>query len=241
MPKHVFFDLDNTLTPSKSLILPEHIPILKRLCDRADVVVASGHGEKDIRKHLTSELAGRYHILGQNGNFAETKDGTLLWNRSLSPAQKDAILQFITKARARLNYTVRDENDIVEDRDSEIAFSLIGHHEEFAKKAAFDPDHKIRLSLLQDMAADVEELRRANVEVRSGGSTVLDFFELGKNKGYNVSQFIEAMRWQKDDCLYIGDALFPGGNDETVVGVMPTHSVQDYNETYRFIQENLVS
>jgi len=237
--KHIFFDLDNTLTPSKSLILSEHAQILKKLCERIDVIVVSGHGATDIRKHLTPALQGLYHILGQNGNRAETRDGRVLWNRSLSKDQKDAILTFISKARARLNLKVRDENDIIEDRDSQIAFSLIGHHEDHTKKDAFDPGGKKRIALLKDMAADVKVLEKAGVEVRIGGTTNLDIFEYGKNKGYNVPAFMEKMKWNKDDCLYVGDALFPGGNDETVVGKIPTHAVADYRETYIYIEQLL--
>lgn len=239
MPKHLFFDLDNTLTPSKALILPQHVPILRALCDESDVIVVSGHGEKDIRVHLRPELLGRYHILGQNGNYAETRDGRVLWNRSLSQAQKDAILAFTDKVRAHLKYPVRDENDIIDDRDSQIAYSLIGHHETPEKKNAFDPKHEIRLGLLRRFAADVKRLEAANVEVRSGGTTVLDFFEFGKNKGYNVNAFIEALAWKKDECLYMGDALFPGGNDETVIGVIPTKAVTGPDDTFKFITEML--
>jgi len=239
LPLHFFFDLDNTLTPSKSLIEPAHVPILKKLAERADVIVVSGHGEADIRSHLTEELHGSFYALGQNGNRAVTKDGTILWNHSLNAGQREATLAFIAKARAFLNYKVKDENDIIEDRDSQIAFSLIGHHEDKAKKDAFDPRHEIRFKLLSDLAADVEALNKAGVEVRIGGTTNLDFFEYGKNKGYNIAEFLKTMQWNKDDCLYIGDALFPGGNDETVVGVIPTHAVQDYNETYAYLEKVL--
>ena len=236
MPKYVFFDLDNTLTPSKAHILPEHAPIYATLCERVDVIVVSGHGEDDIRDHLGHEFDGKYHVLGQNGNRAVTKDGRVLWNRSLSQAQKDAIINFTDKLRAHLAYAVKDENDIIDDRDSQIAYSLIGHHETPEKKNAFDPKHEIRIGLLKQFADDVETLKKANVEVRSGGTTVLDFFEFGKNKGHNVAAYIEAMGWSKDESLYLGDALFPGGNDETVIGVIPTHAVTGPADTFTFIK-----
>lgn len=239
MPKHFFFDLDNTLTPSKSLILPEHVPVFKSLSERANIIIASGHGATDIRAHLTPELAGTYSILGQNGNYAESKDGTILWSRSLFQTQKDAIHNFIQKARAKLHYDVRDENDIVDDRDSQIAFSLIGHHEDKEKKHAFDPTHEKRLALLADMPEDLQKLTDAEVEVQSGGTTVLDFFSLGKNKGYNVGEFITAMGWSASDCIFIGDALFPGGNDSTVIGIIPTHAVKNPHETFEFINKML--
>lgn len=238
-PEHIFFDLDNTLTPSKSLILPEHAPLYKALCDTLDVVVVSGHGTADVRKHLAPAANAQYYVLGQNGNRAEDKDGTVLWNNSLTQSQKAAILAFIAKVRAHLNYTVRDESDIVEDRDSQIAFSLIGHHEDKSKKDAFDPKHQIRLGLLKTFADDVAKLADANVEVRSGGSTNLDFFELGKNKGHNVREFIAYKNWYPAECIYVGDALFPGGNDETVVGTIATKEVSGPDDTFSFIKEML--
>ncbi len=239
MPKRFFFDLDNTLTPSKAHLLPQHAPIFGQLCDAADVIVVSGHGENDIRNHLGHEFDGRYHVLGQNGNRAVTKSGDLLWNRSLSQSQKDATLAFIDKLRQHLHYEVRDENDLIDDRDSQIAYSLIGHHEAPEKKNAFDPKHEIRLGLLKEFSEDVEKLKHANVEVRSGGTTVLDFFEYGKNKGYNVAAFIDALQWKKDECLYLGDALFPGGNDETVIGIIETKAVNGPDDTFIFIKEML--
>lgn len=239
MPKHFFFDLDNTLTPSKALILERHVPTFMKLCAAADVIVVSGHGDTDIKKHLLPETEGKYFIMGQNGNRAERKDGTVLWNRSLSEDRKAAILSFITKAQEHLKLKVKDEHDLIEDRDSQIAYSLIGHHEDSEIKKAFDPRHEIRLKLLNDLAGDVSMLRDAGVEVRSGGTTVLDFFELGKNKGYNVAAFISTMGWSTHDCLYMGDALFPGGNDETVIGIIPTHAVDGPDDTFTFINKML--
>src|SRR3989344_7804913 len=107
MPKHFFFDLDNTLTRSKSHIAAEHKPILQELMQRADVIVVSGHPEKDIRAHL-EDLAG-YYVMGQNGNFAQMPDGKILWERKLSDKQVDAIYRFIERARKHLAYKVRDE------------------------------------------------------------------------------------------------------------------------------------
>ena len=37
--------------------------------------------------------------------------------------------------------------------------------------------------------------------------------------------------------MYVGDALFPGGNDETVIGVIPTHPVDSPDATFTFINQ----
>jgi len=239
MLKHYFFDLDNTLTRSKSHIAPEHKPILKKLISLVDVIVVSGHPERDIRDHL-EDVSG-YHILGQSGNYAQKKDGTVLWERRLTEVQRSAILVFIDKARKHLAYKVRDENDLVEDRGCQITYSLIGNHENQDIKDAFDPDHAKREKLLEDLRNDVERLRtEANIDVYIGGTTALDIVEHGKNKGYNITEFITALGWKKEDCIYIGDALFPGGNDETVIGIIPTHAVKDYRETYTYLSSILI-
>ena len=245
MQKHFFFDLDNTLTPSKSHIESAHVPLLQKLCERAHVVVVSGHGEQDIRKHLAP--VSDFFVLGQNGNRAVLKDGTVLWNRALSVDKKAAALAFITEAREELKRTgvvteVQNENDIVEDRESQIAFSLIGHHLDQSLKNAFDPDFMKRRTLMAAMTKGgaLKRLNDGGVEARIAGTTNIDLFELGKNKGFNVGAFIEKMSWPKDECRYSGDARCPGGNDETVVGVIPTQPVKDYRDTYAFIQANLL-
>lgn len=237
MPKHFFFDLDNTLTRSKSPIAPEHAVILRRLSDRADVVVVSGCAAHEIETRLPVAETGPYHVLGQNGNTARDHGGTEHWVRLLTDEQKQAIYRFTDKARKHLGLAVHDENDLVEDRGSQVSYSLIGHHEDKDKKEAFDPSHAKRHALLREFADDVRMLgEKFAVEIRSGGTTVLDIFQLGKHKGFNVAEYLKVHGWKEEDCMYVGDALFPGGNDETVIGVIPTHAVSEYHETYTYLE-----
>ena len=235
MFKHFFFDLDNTLTRSKSHIEQPHMKILVRLTDRAEVVVVSGHDEDSIHRHLGPELIGRYYILSQNGNHAEDPTGRILWERKLTPEQVAATHAFIAKVRERFPFAVQDPDDLIEDRGCEVAFSLIGHHEDIRKKEAFDHDGSRRKKILDQMREEVAQLADRNIEVRIGGTTVLDFMEKGKNKGFNVRAFMEHMHWRDEEAVYVGDALFPGGNDETVIGVIPTKAVKDYKETYAYL------
>lgn len=240
MPKHFFFDLDNTLTRSRSHISPDHAPILQKLASVGDVIVVTGGRKSQIAKQLDPELAGQYYVLAQNGNEAAKKDGEELWMRRPSDEQKAAITALVDEMKKHLNLIVKDENDLVEDRGCSIAYSTIGHNEDVSKKEAYDHDHAKRLALIDHFRDKVEKLREDHgIEVRTGGTTCLDFFHAGKNKGYNVAEFLNTMQWAKEDCLYIGDALFPGGNDETVIGVIPTQSVDDYHETYKYLSQIL--
>lgn len=239
MPKHFFFDLDNTLTPTKSTIRPEHVPLFKKLCESFDVIVASGHGADVIREHLGEDVAGLYFTLGQNGNQAILKDQSVLWEHVLSPEQKDAVQEFTNHIRAIQTEPVQNENDLIEDRGSQIAYSVTGHHEKLEKKVAYDPDGSKRKLLLAQLNAERKKLDEVGVEVIVGGSTCLDFYMRGMHKGYNVAKFIERMDWKKEESVYIGDAFEPGRNDATVVGVIPTRAVSGPDETFLFVKEML--
>ncbi|HVM73456.1 MAG TPA: HAD-IIB family hydrolase [Candidatus Paceibacterota bacterium] len=234
--KHFFFDFDNTLTRSKSPILPEHEEILVAFAKRADVIVVSGSSEKNIWSRMTDRSKGSYYSLTQNGNRAFDKDRVLLWELPLSESQKEAIKKFILLARAHTPTIVPDENDLLEDRGCQISFSFIGQHADINLKEKFDPDFSKRRAILKDLHEEVERLGQEHgIEVTIGGTTNFDIYQKGKNKGYNCRKLMDHYTWQKDECLYIGDALFPGGNDETVVGVMETKPVKDYRETYEYL------
>lgn len=241
MPKHFFFDLDNTLTRSRTHIEPEHAALLQKLAAKAAIIAVSGAVRSQLAAQLEPEMADCYFALGQNGNAATMPDGSGLWEQVLSSRQKNAILALLIKMKAHMNLNVKDEKDLIEDRGCQISYSLIGHHEHITVKEAFDPSHERRLTLLKVFADEVKRLaREENAEIRSGGTTCLDIFEKGKNKGFNCKQLIERMNWKIEDCIYIGDALFPGGNDETVIGVIPTHAVKNYHETYAYLSSILV-
>jgi phosphomannomutase len=237
MPKHLFFDMDDTLTRSKSPMSAAHESLFRSLCEKKDVIVVSGQDESNIRRQITAQFDGSYYLLTQNGNHAINKDGSVLWHETFSLEQKEAIHTFIEQIRRELDLKVKDENDIVEDRGSQISYSLIGHHENVDVKRAFDSGAIKRIALLKSHESDVEELHAVGVEVAAAGTTCFDFMMLGKNKGFNVVRFIDMRKWKKDDSMYIGDALEPGRNDESVIGVIPTHAVKGPDDTFIFIKQ----
>ncbi len=239
-PQHIFFDLDGTLTRSRSLMTPEHQELFRKLCDAKDVVVVTGGQISQIKKQIPPTFDGAYFALSQSGNHAVGKDGSLLWSEEFSPHQTAAILALVKIIHDDVKLPVTDENDLVEDRGSQISYSLIGHHEDTAKKEAFDPGAKKRLALLERFNTEVARLRDAGADVRPGGTTTFDFTIAGKHKGFNISRLTEREGWKKEDCVYVGDALFPGGNDETAIGVVPTHPVKEPDETFDYIQADLL-
>jgi phosphomannomutase len=240
MPKHIFFDLDNTLTPSRALMESAYVPLFEQLCKKRDVVVVTGGAQEQIQKQIPLPSKGHYYMLSQQGNYAVEKSGTVLWHEEVSPEQETAARLFADILTTELDLHVSDPNDLFENRGSQLAYSTLGFHESNEKKYAYDPDQSKRRTLLASHPKELAALKNAGLEVMPAGTTTIDFILAGKHKGFNVTRFIAHESWNKDECLYIGDALFPGGNDETVIGVIPTHAVKGPGETFDFIKNNLL-
>jgi len=70
MKKHLFFDMDGTLSPSRSLATPDMLETLEQVMQSYDVIVVSGSHNKQMR----TQIPGLPIIqLGQNGNHVELK------------------------------------------------------------------------------------------------------------------------------------------------------------------------
>lgn len=239
MPKHFFFDLDKTLTLSRSPMEPDHQGIFERLCNAHDVIVVTGGTVEHIREQVTPRFEGKYYLLAQSGNHCEDVTGAELWREELSQAQLDAIYTFVEKLKAHFNFPVADPNDLVENRGAQVGYSVVGYHANIDVKYSFDPGDTKRAAALAAFPDDVQGLNAAGVEVVPAGTTSFNFIPLGKHKGFNIRRFIDLKEWKTDDCIYVGDALFPGGNDESVIGVVPTKAVTSPDDTFAYLKEVL--
>lgn len=226
--KHLFFDMDDTVTLSRSTIDDDMYELLNSL--EHDIIIVSGaHANQisDQMKHLP------LFLLGQNGNQALTPERIVLWEEKLSNEHTETISNHIRALRTICELSVKNEDDLVEHRGAQISYSLIGHHEDTMVKKACDPEQKIRRQLLEEIP-----LLSDDIEIKIGGTTCFDYFMKGRNKGYNVNRLIQDQGWEKENCLYFGDALFPGGNDETVIGIIDTVPVTDHRHTYELLKEH---
>lgn len=226
MPKYIFFDLDNTLTRSRTPITKPMSRLIKMLAQKSEILIVSGQEFKKFALQLGEPLRGLYFSMGQNGNMCIDKAGNLLWENKLNWREKYEVLNYVTKIHAHNPYAYKNELDLLEDRDSQISYSFVGHSEQVHIKEKFDPDKKLRLAILKRFP-----FQSKSVEVKIAGTTCFDFYIKGSHKGSNIARLCALKGWPKNDCLYIGDALFKNGNDESVLGVIPTRGVHDPSET----------
>lgn len=227
--RHLFFDMDQTIAPSRQLILPEMFDLLSNAGE--SIVIVSGQEVPKIRWQSNALPA---YVLGQNGNHAVDMEDIELWNQTLEDHEQAEILSHIDKLLSILDEAPDPAYNPIENRGAQITFSPIGNTAPVELKKTYDPDRKKREALLASVPFDSE-----NLIVKIGGSTSLDYIHKDRHKGANVRKLIEHMGWDKDDAVYFGDGLFPGGNDEAVIGVIDTIPVADHLDTYKKLRDML--
>jgi phosphomannomutase len=122
--------------------------------------------------------------------------------------------------------------EIIEDRGSQITFSALGQQAPIEEKEKWDPDFAKR----QQMKALLDPLL-PGFSIRLGGTTSIDITKPGIDKAYGIRKLRDTLRIAIDDMIYIGDALFPGGNDYPAkeAGALSIQ-VRDPHETKRVIE-----
>jgi len=221
--KHLFFDMDQTVAPSRQPILPDMYKLLDYL--EQDIIIVSGQDVEKIKWQSNNLPA---ITLGQNGNHGVNTDGAELWNFPLEDSYRNEILTHIEKLVAELDQKPNPEWMPIEDRGAQITFSPVGNQAPVEVKRAYDPDLQKRFALLEKVPFESEDL-----VVKIGGSTSYDYIHKDRHKGTNVQRLIDLKGWKNADCIYFGDGLYPGGNDEAVIGVIETVAVTDHHDTYQ--------
>lgn len=229
--RHLFFDMDKTIAPARQPILDEMHFLLSDLPH--DIIIVSGQMLEKI-DWQSNQLRAFY--LGNNGNHANDPENIDLWkNPNLSEQAKQEIYRHIEKVIEYLGVEPNPDWNPIEDRGSQITFSPIGNTAPADIKAKYDPDRTKRMEVLEQIPFESDEIM-----LKLGGSTSFDYFPKTGHKGVNVQRLIDHMNWNKDECVYFGDGLLPGGNDELVIGVIDTIPVEDHLDTYQKLRDALL-
>ena len=121
----------------------------------------------------------------------------------------------------------------IEDRGPQITFSGLGQEAPIEEKKKWDPDLSIRNPL-----AKILRERLPEFSMGTNATTSIDITRKGITKAYGVTEFSKMLLCEPKDMLYIGDALFPGGNDSVVIPTgIETFAVENPIETAKKIEE----
>lgn len=216
MKKLIVFDLDGTLAESKSSIDEEMAGLLNKLLSIMNVAVISGGDWSQFKKQVIDPLPKNANfknlsILPTTGaKFYEYKEGwTKLYSENLSKEEKDNILSSLKTAIEKTGTVIpKTWGEQIEDRESQITFSALGQEAPLEEKSKWDPDFAKR----QKMKAVLDTLI-PKLSVRLGGTTSIDITKPGIDKAYGIKKLSEILSIDEQEMIFIGDAIFPGGND----------------------------
>ena len=240
MKKLIVFDLDGTLAESKSPIDADMSRLLHDLLCIVKVAIISGGDwpqfEEQVLSHLPhDQTLPNLSLLPTCGTkfFRYTGEWKKLYSEDFTPEEKAKIIVSLKKAVMESGFNAEKVyGEAIEDRGSQITFSALGQQAPLEEKGKWDPDFTKRKKIKALLDKLIPEF-----SVRLGGTTSVDVTKPGIDKAYGIRKLRDTLGIAIDEMIFIGDALFPGGNDYPAeqAGVVSIR-VRDPNESKRVIE-----
>jgi hypothetical protein len=216
MKKLIAFDLDGTLALSKQPLDEDMAGRIADLLDVCLVDIISGGDWPQFEKQVISRLPERAKLANL---FIQPTTGTKLyrWSGEWRPVYAEL---FSNAERQQIETALDDAvkaegldqgqtwGDRIEDRGSQITFSGLGQDAPLIAKNAWDADRLKREALQKRLRAALPDL-----SINIGGSTSIDITRQGVDKQYGLKKLLPAAGVNAAEMLFIGDAIYPGGND----------------------------
>lgn len=240
MKKLIVFDLDGTLAPSKSSLDAEMSSLLHDLLGVVKVAIISGGAWLQFERQVLSNLPqderlATLSILPTCGTqfFQYAGQWKRLYAEDFTADEKEKIVNSLNKAVGTAGSPVEKTwGETIEDRGSQITYSALGQQAPLEEKEKWDSDFAKRKKIKAILDTLIPEF-----SVRLGGATSIDVTKPGIDKAYGIGKLRDILGISVKEMIYVGDALFPGGNDYPAeqAGVISI-PVRGPNETKRVIE-----
>lgn len=216
MKELIVFDLDGTLAQSKSPVDSEMAELLTSLLRVTRVAVISGGAWLQFEKQVLAKLPldaklERLSILPTCGTrfyeFSGRWDS--IYADDFDATEKVKITTAITTAVGSTDsHVAQTWGEQIEDRGSQVTYSGLGQLAPIEAKRKWDPDFAKRKkiqAILDDLIPEFS--------VNLGGTTSIDVTKPGIDKAFGIGKLRDTLGIAITNMLFIGDAIFPGGND----------------------------
>jgi phosphomannomutase len=246
-PRMIVFDLDDTLTLTKSVVSAEMADLLVRLIAARPVCVISGSRFEQFELQIldslpaSPELLTNLHLMPTCGTRYYrwmTSHWQQVYSEDLSEPERTAAKEVLKEAAHTLGYwEPRIWGERIEDRGSQVTFSALGQVAPPELKAKWDPSGA-KKSAMREYVAE----RLPGLEVRSGGTTSIDITKKGVDKAFGLRKLIKATGLPPGEVLFVGDSFAEHGNDYPAIGVgVRCVAVANHTETEDLIEYILKS
>lgn len=240
MKKLIVFDLDGTLAESKAALDSEMATLLGALLGIVKVAVISGGNWPQFEKQLLANLPHDERLknlclLPTCGTkfYQYTGDWKKIYSEDFTDDEKKKIISSLKQVIESSGFKIAKVwGETIEDRGSQITFSALGQQAPIEEKKKWDADFTKRKKMKVLLDKLIPEF-----SVRLGGTTSVDVTKPGIDKAYGIRKLRDTLGIAIEEMIFIGDALFPGGNDYPAkeAGVLSIQ-VRDPNESKRVIE-----
>ena len=213
----VAFDLDGTLAESKQPLKDTMGEALADLLAVAHVAVISGGDWPQFKKQVVSRLPTRADLsklwlmptTGTKLYKHKNNDWQVVYAELFSDDEKKKILQAFDRSLEATGFKPEKTwGERIEDRGSQITFSALGQQAPVTEKERWDPNFAKRRVIQADLRT-----RLPGLSINMGGATSIDVTQKGVDKAYGLKKLHDASGITLEQMMFIGDAIFPGGND----------------------------
>jgi phosphomannomutase len=241
--KAALFDLDDTLAESFQPPSLRIIELLGQLLEKMPVAILTAAGWPRIEHQFLEPLAKSGHtdrlFIFPNSSAQcyayESGEWKEIYDMALTDDERVRIKKAIEEAVAEVDIRDPHYTPMTIDREAQIVYAAVGLDAPLEVKKAWDPDQRKRKQL-----KDAIEKRVPDVEVRIGGMTTIDITQKGVSKAYGVEWLSKHLNIPTAEMLFVGDALYPGGNDEVVIPTgIQTRSTSGPSKTEKILEELL--
>ena len=214
--KFLVFDVDNTITEGCQEITDEIAEVLNDL--KEELVFISGTHAFEIKRMISSKVKRYHHILanvGTNYWITGPRGEKEVYNDQLGHKEKNNIIFALKKLKEKYGLEpLTSEEDQIQDRGYQITMSILGRNAPKEKKDSYDPNGKKRKEFIDFL---IQILGGTDYEFGVGGTTSIDITRRGVDKGSSLERFMKMKNLKREDLIFLGDKLSPGGNDYPVI------------------------
>ena len=247
--KIIAFDLDGTLSVSKRPVAEDVAQLVEALAKQIPVAIISG----GTFKQFNTQFLPAFHKNGFDESFVKNlillpTSGSQRYEYNLEKKEwvitdlepfpeeiKDKAKKILKEVIESGKYDIPENpiGEYVEDRLTQLSISALGQDAPIEQKKLWDPDQKKRQKIKMVLDKELPE-----VSIIIGGTTTIDILNKGFDKGVGLLRLLDKLGLKKEDMLFVGDAIFPGGNDYAPKEIgMDTVQVSGPDEAAKYIKE----
>ena len=231
--KVIMADVDETICEPAQEINPRLAEKINALIGKGiTFVFISGTPTTELQRMISAHLSEEHHLLANTGTaYSIQRNGFLtnIYTHQLNDHEKKEITAALEKLIQEYRLQpLTSKEDQLQDRETQITLSALGRHAPLELKKQFDPAREKRAAWVKWLRSYLSE---GKYEINIGGTTTIDITRKGLDKEWAIREFLKINNFSPEQVVFIGDKLYPGGNDYPASKIVDCIAVKNPEET----------